>query len=257
MDKSRKPHPTIKIADVLKTGEKMGIEGEAIREYRAPGLQIHAYYLPVSHHGGDLYAIYYMQDGKTAFFIGDIAGHDFSSAIVAADVMSYVEKNHQRLLQPHKFLTRMGRDLHKKLFSLQRHMTAGIFLVDANNNKVFISTAGHPPSILYRGETNTVNAVGERSFPIGFDANVKYTSLSENFGEEDILLLYTDGVVSAKNADGEEFGVQPLEESLKIAGGESKQVIENILKRIKDFSSDEKAEDDRTLLCISRNYSPK
>ncbi|MEW5945746.1 MAG: PP2C family protein-serine/threonine phosphatase [bacterium] len=242
----------LRIADVLKTGDKLGAGAAGIREYRVPGARVCALFLPVEPQGGDMYAIYHLRGGRAGVFVGDVSGHDFSSAIVAAEVMKYVESNRDRMREPGAFLTMMCSDLHARLSSYQRHITAGVFVIDPGADSLLISTAGHPHSLVFDAQGRAPRTAGARAFPIGFEKKVSYGTCAERFAKGDVLVTFTDGVVSGKDAGGGEFGTAPLESSFASARGDVRRALGEIEKRLKAFAPTEGTKDDRTILCVER-----
>ncbi len=67
----------------------------------------------------------------------------------------------------------------------------------------------------------------------------------------DRLLLYTDGVVEARNADGALFGEQRLKAALDdLTGADPMHIKTQILNRLRDWSGDGLTHDDVTLIAI-------
>ena len=70
----------------------------------------------------------------------------------------------------------------------------------------------------------------------------------------DTILLYTDGITEAMNADGEQFGVKRMHEVFAATPPEhSQQVAEAIFEAVRDFVGDTPQSDDITCLVLRRN----
>lgn len=240
-----------KIIDVLRTSDRLGAEGEPIRAYRLPGLHVHAFSRPAHNDSGDLYALYYLQENRTALFVGDIAGHDFSSAIVATEVLQYIEKNHRQLAEPGRFLSRLGADTHKKFQSLQRFMTAAAFLFDKAGENIRFASAGQPASILYESAAGSAKLLRQTGLPIGFE-EVDYPTVENQFRQEDMIVAVTDGVVTARNDGGEEFGYERIRRCVIDASGDPARTLNAIVGELERFETTDSTLDDCTVICIKR-----
>ncbi|MFH1540223.1 MAG: PP2C family protein-serine/threonine phosphatase [bacterium] len=243
--------PPIRIIDVLRTSDRLHAKGKPTREYRLPGLNVHAYSKPAHNDSGDLYALYYLRENKTALFIGDIAGHDFSSAIIATEVLQYIENNHRRLTEPGDFLQKIGADMLKKFQSLQRFMTAAVFLFDTSEGNFRLASAGHPASVLYDSAAGTTEILRLSGFPIGFE-EANYETIGIEFQTGDLLVITTDGVITAKNEAEEEFGYDRIERCIKEASGDPAGTLTAIVSEIEKFKITESTLDDCTVLCLKR-----
>lgn len=113
--------------------------------------------------------------------------------------------------------------------------------------------AGQNPPLFYNsetGETELLSATGPVLGPAPFQ---KYYSDSINFKENDILVLYTDGIVEATNEDFQFYGDDRLKEVIKQNKDlSSREICGKIIQDVNKFSSNGKYSDDRTLVTIKR-----
>jgi sigma-B regulation protein RsbU (phosphoserine phosphatase) len=73
----------------------------------------------------------------------------------------------------------------------------------------------------------------------------------------DVLCLYTDGVTEARDAKGEEFWIERLEQTLRVHGQETAAEIGAAVRgAVEAFSGLWTQADDTTLL-VSRVHAPK
>ena len=85
-----------------------------------------------------------------------------------------------------------------------------------------------------------------------FDVVIKDTSI--HFGNDDALLLYTDGVTEAVNPAGDEYSGERLLKLLRANGKESAQVILNrTLDSVQQFAAGADQVDDLTLIAIKHS----
>lgn len=251
--KKQKTSPSlIRISDVLRSGSRMSTEEQGAVRYLLPGLDIHLASIPAGAQGGDFYGMVYLQDGRTAVFAGDISGHDFSSSIVAAHVIKYIDDHQDALAFPHLFLHEMADALYNTLNSVGRFFTAAVCVADVERNTLHYASAGHPPSLLFSAGHKRILSVGGKSLPVGFDQNTAYELLQKDFAPGDALLLYTDGISSARSADKEEFGMKRLAAHVLNHGESPASMVPSLIASVNAFCAGASGADDITAICIAR-----
>jgi serine phosphatase RsbU (regulator of sigma subunit) len=251
--KNNKTSPSlISISDVLRAGRRMSTEEQGVARYLLPGLDTHLASIPAGAQGGDFYGMVYLQQGRTAVFVGDISGHDFSSSIVAAQVIEYIDNNQEALAFPHLFLHEMSNALYDTLNSVGRFFTAALCVADVERNTLTYASAGHPPSLMYSSEHKRIISVGGKSLPVGFEPDTAYQVYQRDFLPGDTLLIYTDGISSARSADKDEFGMQRLAAHVLAHGRSPRTMIPDLIHIINEFCAGAPGVDDITAICLSR-----
>jgi sigma-B regulation protein RsbU (phosphoserine phosphatase) len=112
--------------------------------------------------------------------------------------------------------------------------------------------AGHPPPILVRrkgeGELE-IQRLTEGGPVLGLLQGANYRQGQAVVGAGDLLVLFSDGVVEATNASGEQFDEDRLlAVILENSAGSAAEIREETLKRVRAFLGQEPAQDDLTLV---------
>ena len=113
------------------------------------------------------------------------------------------------------------------------------------------SCAGHPPPLLLRGRKVVAELSCDPTLPFGLGDGTPVPGICE-LEPDDAVLLYTDGVVEARTADGELFGLDRLADLLEREAA-SGQPAEELLRRLVCAVLDHQAgglRDDATLLLV-------
>jgi phosphoserine phosphatase RsbU/P len=113
------------------------------------------------------------------------------------------------------------------------------------------SCAGHPRPLLLRGRKVISELSCHATLPFGLGDGVPEPSLQE-LEPDDVVLLYTDGVIEARTADGEMFGLDRLTDLLEREAA-SGQPAEELLRRLVQAVLNHQADglrDDATLLLV-------
>jgi sigma-B regulation protein RsbU (phosphoserine phosphatase) len=114
-----------------------------------------------------------------------------------------------------------------------------------------ICNAGHPPPLLMRA--GAITALEATGLPIGMFSSEEFSSRTERLAPGDALLLYTDGLVEARNPAREDYGLERLGMFAASAGHLRPQaVVEACVHDVRDFSAARGTTDDLTLMALRR-----
>lgn len=213
-------------------------------------LDIASIFIPAFEVGGDYYDFFKLKENKLGFVIADVSGKGISAAFIMAEIRGVFESLVDLLMSPKEILTKTNMILKRSLDS-KSFVTATFGVFDFNENKVFLSRAGHCPLILIRNGV----AVEYRFGGIGLGLN--YTELFGNIIEEvtidlikdDLLIFYTDGITEAKNENLEDFGIDSLKKIiLEEVNSDVEGIANKIVKEVTIYSQNSPQHDDITLV---------
>jgi serine phosphatase RsbU (regulator of sigma subunit) len=154
--------------------------------------------------GGD--AFDYAVTGSTVHLtVFDAMGHD-TTAGITANVAVAACRNARRqgasLVETSKQVERVLLEQ----FSTSRYVTGIMAELDMASGRLTWINRGHHLPLLIRDNRWTTELVCPPAGPMGTDLGLPVTERSEQLQPGDRLLLYTDGVVEARDARGQEFG---------------------------------------------------
>jgi sigma-B regulation protein RsbU (phosphoserine phosphatase) len=131
---------------------------------------------------------------------------------------------------------------------------SAIYLVlETSTGRVAFTNAGHNRPLLYRSTTQSLNELAQRGIILGAFDEISLQEDWLDLGSGDVLVLYTDGVTDALNADGEEFGEQRLFDVVRASSGASAQeILWAITGALAGFIGDTEQADDVTCVIIKR-----
>ncbi len=157
--------------------------------------------------GGDFYDWMELADGRTLAVIGDVSGKGVPAAIQMSNTVSRIKSEAPRLIEPQAILTAVNNAI-----ATQTHggLFVTIFLaLFSPDGIVKYASAGHHMPLLYSGgEFKAVAKV--KGPPVGIISGARYTQEELRLSEEDLLVLFTDGVTEAKDVHDEFFGYEGL-----------------------------------------------
>jgi len=119
------------------------------------------------------------------------------------------------------------------------------------SGRLEICNAGHcPPLVARRGG---IEALGTTGYPIGMIGDRSYAVLVEQLGAGDTLLLYTDGLIEARNGGDDEFGQARLTEVLgRHRDLAPRALADACLRELRGFLGGAPCHDDLSLMVIRR-----
>lgn len=217
------------------------------RQPRVPGFDLAARSIPATEVGGDFYDFIPLENDRLAIVLGDVSGKGLTGAMVMTAAMTALRFAAEEHLDPAKVLETANRRL---LRDTQRNMFVAVFygVLDVRKRTLCYVNAGQTMPYLRRGDR--VDWLprpqeGDR-FPLGLVPEACYQSCTVELLAEDTLVLYTDGVVEARNGTAETYGFHRLEEAVKhCSTGTASQVVEELMGAVQSFQSDPVAGDGR------------
>jgi hypothetical protein len=198
-----------------------------------PGYRIETAYLPAQEVGGDFYQVLEQPDRSTLIVVGDVSGKGLKAAMTGALAIGALRTLAAESLSPATMLARLNRQIVKGQDGGFITCLCARFALDGS---VRLANAGHLSP--YRsGKEIEVNS----GLPLGLVAEVEYSETGLQLAAGETITLLSDGVVEARNADGQLYG---FERTRAI----SSQSAENIAAAAQAFGQ----EDDITVLTVAR-----
>lgn len=214
-----------------------------------PGLELAARYVPAEDGGvgGDWYDVFTLPSGRLCIVIGDVVGR----GLVAADVMGRM-RNALRAYallggDPAEVLGRL--DQHVQHFEPEMMATVLLVMFEPSFERLYLSSAGHPPPVLARPGQPTVLVEMPSDHPVGVPGGLRRRTTTVNLAPGALLCFYTDGLVESPSSSLE-VGLARLCDSVK--AGPVDSLCRNVMARL---VGDEVPGDDIAVLAVRRQDS--
>ena len=207
--------------------------------------------------GGDYYDLFRINADRTALIVADVSGKGTQAAFYMAQMKGIFQSLVELDLPPSVFMQTangaLKRSLEKSYF-----VTASFFLIDTHTRRLHFSRAGHCPTLFYSHATRQAAFIQDKGFALGMFTQKDFSRNLENhelgYQPGDVLLLYTDGVVEARNPQGEEYGYDRLKYFLEIhATASVHQFTNTLLGELHRFSGNGNLADDYTIFMVRFN----
>ncbi|AOS45877.1 Phosphoserine phosphatase RsbU [Lacunisphaera limnophila] len=224
------------------------------------GLDLDARYIAAQKVSGDLYDVFELGEGRLGLAVADVAGKGVSASLLMAICRTALRQIAPGHHSPAKVLAELNRTLSGDMKE-GAYITMLYAVVDVPGNRLMVARAGHERALLSRHQSGANSFVSEylasEGMPLGLvDADLFDTVIEDqtvDFLPGSTLLLYTDGLTEAPNADDKEFGGARLADTMRTAHqGTARQINDAVFHAVQTFTGSTGLRDDYTLLTVKR-----
>ena len=207
--------------------------------------------IPCRSVGGDYFDFLRLTGNRLGVIVGDVAGKGMSAALLMSSLQARVQVLSEETEDLALFLTRLNRSV-SSTCPENRFITFFIAVVDSVTGEFTYANAGHNPPYILRADGRLESLKGGGPV-MGVLKSMQYDSFRGLLGHGDLLVLYSDGATEAVASDGEEFGEERFEETLRQAVGLSAdEVLALMQQRLEQFMGVAPSHDDLTLVAVRR-----
>lgn len=225
--------------------------------YQDSNIELFSHFQSASSCGGDWWG-HFRVGNKMAIMISDATGHGIASALITAAARScfslinkLAQEDPKFTLSPSVFLSHANRVIHESSFG-QIMMTFFCGVIDFDKMTLTFASAGHNPPwhFKFKDGAYTLSSLVAHGDRLGekLDAT-QFEEKTVTISEEDILFLYTDGVLEGKNLDGQMFGKKRVLSIIKenLTSG-IKIAVEKLNTEFLQYNEGKEFDDDVTLV---------
>ncbi len=176
---------------------------------RSHGVEVAKSFLPAAEVGGDFLDYFLLSDDKVGLYVGDVTGKGLPAALYASLVLGTLRGIHKTGMPPSEALELLNNRLRVRAIQA-RYCAVQYAVFDPATQALCYANAGLPGPlhISARGCCELL----EGGLPSGMFDSVRYTLQSVQLHPGDAVLFFTDGLIEARNAQEEEFGLEQLQE---------------------------------------------
>jgi serine phosphatase RsbU (regulator of sigma subunit) len=214
--------------------------------------------------GGDFYDFLHLPGQKLAVLIGDVSGKGVTAAFHTAQMKGIfhalmqanplAKKERERYPDPHRFMVQANEALTHCL-ERSSFITAAFYLIDYQAGGFSFARAGHCHTLYYHSIQEEVSYFRTEGLGLGIIRNAGYEKHVKtqfwDYNPGDVMVIYTDGIVEARDGDGNEYGEERLRLMLERCFYQTAAEINEELRHdVQEFSRGQPLHDDQTLLVI-------
>jgi len=204
---------------------------------------------PAEQVGGDFYTFGQLRGDQIGVMLGDVSSHGFSAALVMALVLSAAAIHTGTDGSPDEILDALHRSLSLKLDSTEMYFTVFYGILSRAAGEITFASAGHQHAFKIPREGDPIR-LATTAPPLGLaEPGSIGCSHVEWDVAHDLLCLWTDGLVEARNADGEAYSERRLLDVMGRCRSEKPEtIVQAVFDDLESFGAQYR--DDRTLLVL-------
>lgn len=215
-----------------------------------PGLEIAGVCRAAESIGGDLYGYIPVSDGSFGVAMADVAGHGVGAALYMAAAKGALQAEARRNSAPGDLLRRTNEALLADFSKQDVFATAFFARFRPGGREFAYANAGHNPPLLLRadGRFELLRAGGPA---LGVLPDRFYEEGVRDFAPGDLLVVYTDGLVEARDREGRFYGLERLIDHARLCREhDAPSVKASLLEDLFRHCAAGRLQDDVTLVVI-------
>lgn len=212
-----------------------------------PNLDIAVYMKTATEVGGDYYDFHVGMDGTLTVVVGDATGHGMRAGtmVTAAKSLFSTHAANPDILFTFSEISRCIKHMDMHL------LTMCMTVMKINQNKMIMSTAGMPPTLIFRNQTKQLEEIALKGMPLGAVESFPYAIKETELNSGDTLLMMSDGFPELFNNEKELYGYERVQNDFhKVAEKSPEQIIDRLKENAFEWSGDSEPDDDVTFVVI-------
>jgi len=211
-------------------------------------LELAAKFTPARAIGGDLYDFIPYSLSRLGIVIGDVSGKGAPAAIYAALVSGILRSHAPIEPGPAEMLSAVNLSLAERRIEAQ--FVSIIYAVwDDEHRTLLVANSGLPrPVLVHEGKNSIIEATG---LPLGLFDDASYDEFRFKMKPGDMFVFFSDGILDARNRQGELFGRGRVEKIIaECADQSADSVVASLFEAVAEHSAGVETFDDQTVLAI-------
>lgn len=215
-----------------------------------PQINVYAMMRSAREVGGDFYDAFVVNNEYIVISIGDVSGKGIPAALFMVKTMTLLRSNIAHPKQFNTLLTTVNKLLCENN-EANMFVTLFVGLFNVVTGQLHYFNGGHNPPLIAHNNTNFKPLTVSNNILLGVHNTANYQMDKIQLQVGDTLLLYTDGVTEAENAQGEFFSLtQVIDVLAKISPVDTKTIVSTLDNKITQFCGSQAQSDDITVLAL-------
>lgn len=219
-------------------------------------VDVYAAMIPARQVGGDLYDAVRLDERTILFAVGDVSGKGAPAALTMARSVGLVRASARLCAEkrcppdPGELLTILNDDLARDNPDMT-FVTVALGVLNIETGEGEIAIAAHDPPILLRDDAPPRDfAPVRRQPPLGTMEGATYRSDRFRLAPGEAMLIFSDGVTEAEDAEGRNLEREGLMAALATLGADPRRVVDGVFAAAQGFAGATPQSDDITALVV-------
>jgi sigma-B regulation protein RsbU (phosphoserine phosphatase) len=214
------------------------------------------YSKPVEKVSGDYYDIFDLGSSGYGFLIVDVQGHGLPAAMITMIIKEKFRLYTSQYKDPASLIKIINKEIVEIIEDMDKdsalYFTAFYMIID-EQNMIYSVDAGHICPFHIRKEKKRIELLKSGGIPIGISREMDnmYITFKTQSEKGDKIILYTDGIIEARNYEKKQYGMGGIINTLKKDFREpADSLLKSIVKDLAGFTNINMLKDDATLFII-------
>jgi serine phosphatase RsbU (regulator of sigma subunit) len=202
-------------------------------------IEVHARYMPMIGVGGDFADLYYDGEENVYLTLVDVTGHGITAALLVNRICSEIRNMVREQREPKSILYSVNNFIFHAFEGMAMFLTMFSGVINLRKCSFVYAGSAHPAIILWRSRENKFEKLESQNVIIGYDKRDenKFVQDITILGPEDKIIMYTDGIIEAEDANGKQLGINGFINFFKSSIYLSvSEIIDGIIKGIEDYT---------------------
>jgi Stage II sporulation protein E (SpoIIE) len=220
------------------------------RSLRRGSIEVAGYTAPAEIVGGDYFDFIPLSDRILGIAIADASGHGLPAALQVRDVYTGLRMGVERDFKIVRTVERLNRIINQSRMTT-RFVSLFYGEVEEGEGNFMYVNAGHPPPIHFHA--GGVTMLKQTGMVLGPSATSTYSRGFRSLERNDAILMYTDGMFEAHDAQGREFGIERLIEAFAaLREKPADEIARKLVDDVRAWTGGGEPEDDQTVVVLKR-----
>lgn len=243
-----------------KLAKEMHLAGEIQKGFvrgnlpEVPGWDIATRLRPANETSGDFYYISQIPDGRVSILIADVVDKGVGAALMMALAWTLFRITPQQVgPKPAAVFAEINQRILRETQTTQ-FLTAFYGILDPESGRLVYANAGHnPPLVVPRSSRSAIRKLKSTGMPLGVLLENDWAEKQVELDGEEMLVLYTDGIIEGVNPRLEMYGEKRLQQVLRgKARLQARHVLQAMFDSLDDFVGEQAQSDDIALVVVKR-----
>lgn len=215
------------------------------------GLDFAVHYEPAYQIGGDFYDFIWHDPAHLGLAVGDVAGKAISAALYMARLTSELRSRAAIARTPARLLRRVNQEI-AALGDDGMFATLVYCIYDLETRSLVFTNAGHCVPLLRRGDrVFPLQAERAHTPPLGVTPELEAGEARVQLHSGDMLIMVSDGILEARDARGNEYGLSRLSRRIRSARGSAEDIVKAIVADVDAHAQNQTQADDMTIVAMT------
>ncbi|MGL1893288.1 MAG: SpoIIE family protein phosphatase [Spirochaetaceae bacterium] len=217
-----------------------------------PNIDVSAFSESARGISGDYYDIYKISKSKSVATVCDVAGKGIAAALVLVIIRTILQLASNSKSTAKDLLTFLNKSISDRV-KTDYFATLSVLVYDDDKDELTIAVAGDTPFLIYRNASQRVERINHDDVPVGIDNTTVYTNKSIRLQDDDVLYMFSDGLLEVRNDFNDVFTIEELESFILENSNNRTETISLLLKNyLNEFRGSRNRVDDETVIIFKK-----